>query len=205
MFEAQLGIREDYVAAVQLSTLEASSRAYMVSWMLEVQIKHRLSTETFFLAVHITSRLLSTVPITSAHMHILSFTALLVARKFVEKRDKIQLGSLVKELSEGKFTAEEVKAMEASILLNLDFELSVPTSYDFLFLFSQWARAGFVDERVYCFAQYLCELTTLDDLLLKYRPSEIAAACLILAVNELDTENGGVWDSRLEVKSGMSS
>lgn len=54
---------------------------------------------------------------------------------------------------------------------------------------------------MFFFAQYIQEISLLDASLLKYRPSEIAAASLILSVKCIKRVNG--WNKDLEAASGM--
>ena len=52
------------------------------------------------------------------------------------------------------------------------------------------------EEKVFFFAQYLLEISLLDASLLKYNPSELAAAALILATKSIKRVN--VWNKEME-------
>ena len=58
------------------------------------------------------------------------------------------------------------------------------------------------DDQVFYFAQYLQEIALLDASLLKYRPSEIAAASLILACRGLK-KSANPWNKEMESFTGM--
>ena len=70
--------------------------------------------------------------------------------------------------------------MEKDILQTLNFKLTSPSAYRFLERFSRLSPV-FQDSQVFFFAQYIQEVALLDASLLKFRPSEIAAASLILS------------------------
>jgi len=75
--------------------------------------------------------------------------------------------------------------MEGMILNRLKFELSVATTRVFLNRFLKAARAGECDQTTEKLCEYLCELTLQEYTFIKYRPSEIAAASLRLALHTM--------------------
>jgi len=75
--------------------------------------------------------------------------------------------------------------MELDMLMVLQFQLTTPTAYRFLERFRKLSPTTANDDQVFFFAQYLQEISLLDASLLKYRPSEVAAASLILAARGL--------------------
>ena len=56
------------------------------------------------------------------------------------------------------------------------------------------------DDEVFFFAQYIQEITTLDVTLLQFKPSQIAAAAMILAARQLKKAN--VWNKEMERFTG---
>lgn len=56
---------------------------------------------------------------------------------------------------------------------------------------------------MFFFAQYIQEIALLDASLLKYRPSEIAGASLILASRGLKKGTHSVWNKEMESFTGM--
>jgi len=75
----------------------------------------------------------------------------------------------------------------------LEFSITTPTSYRFLERFKKLAQ---VDDRTFFFAQYLQEIAMLDASLLKYKPSELAAGCLLLSAQHLQVKC--VWSEEME-------
>ena len=92
--------------------------------------------------------------------------------------------------------------MEGMVLNRLNFELSVATIKVFINRFLKAAKAGECDSTTEMLCKYLCELTLQEYAFIKYRPSEIAAAGLRLA---LHTMRLPAWTPLLEQVSGYSA
>jgi len=99
-------------------------------------------------------------------------------------------------VSENKFRKVEVLDMEFKILFALDFDFTQPSIYRFLERFRKVSSAS-NDEQAFFFAQYISEICLLDTFLLKYKPSEIAAASLILACG-VTKNNRQIWTKDVE-------
>ena len=97
---------------------------------------------------------------------------------------------------------EEILHMEGMVLNRLNFELSVATTKVFINRFIKAAKAGEFDSTTEMLCKYLCELTQQEYGFIKYRPSEIAAAGLRLA---LHTMRLPTWTPLLEQVSGYSA
>lgn len=83
-------------------------------------------------------------------------------------------------VSENKFTKAMVVEMEKEILMTLNFKVTAPSAYRFL---QRYRRLSTMmnDDEVFFFAQYLQEISLLDVTLLRFRPSELAGAAMILS------------------------
>ena len=92
--------------------------------------------------------------------------------------------------------------MEGMVLNRLNFELSVATTKVFINRFLKAAKAGECDSTTEMLCKYLCELTQQEYGFIKYRPSEVAAAGLRLA---LHTMRLPAWTPLLESISGYSA
>ena len=84
------------------------------------------------------------------------------------------------KVSENKFNTKQVLKMEKDILHVLDWRVTAPSSYRFL---QRYRRLSlhFEDPETFYFAQYLNEISMLDASLLKFKPSQLAAASMCLA------------------------
>lgn len=76
-------------------------------------------SETLYVTVSIIDRYLSKIPIKKSQLHLLGVTALLIATKYEEIYPP-ELKDLL-NVSENKFTKDEVLKMENHILSSLEF------------------------------------------------------------------------------------
>lgn len=91
--------------------------------------------------------------------------------------------------------------MEKDILHTLNFMITVPSSFRFL---QRYRRlSGLLNnEEVFYYAWYILEICLLDASLLRFKPSQLAAAALILSSRQLCNKNG--WNKEVEGWSGYS-
>ena len=130
-------------------------------------------------------------------MHLLGVTTLLIASKYEEIYPPELRDFLV--VSENKFNKVQVLAMEKDILMTLQFRVTAPSAYRFL---QRYRRLSVLlnDDEVFFYAQYLQEVALLDASLLQFKPSEIAAASMILSARQLKKQN--CWDKDMERFTG---
>ena len=182
------------MSKVQLPTeVKDTSRAFLVEWIIDVHRKFRLMPETLYVTVFLIDRFLSLKQIKKSQLHILGVTSLLISTKYEEIYPP-DLKDLL-SVSENKFSRAEVLAMEQDMLKTLQFDITAPTSYRFLERFRKLSSVA-NDDKIFFFAQYLQEIALLDASLLKYCPSEIAAAALILSTKCVKRVN--VWNKEME-------
>jgi hypothetical protein len=91
--------------------------------------------------------------------------------------------------------------MEKDILQKLNFKITAPSAYRFLQRYRRLSGA-FNNDEVFFFAQYLLEISMLDATLLRYKPSQLAAASLILSSRQLSKKNA--WNKEVEQFTGYS-
>ena len=113
-------IDQHYLDKVQLPTeVKETSRAFLIEWIIDVHRKFRLASETLYLTVHLIDRFLSLQQIKKSQLHILGVTSLLIATKYEEIYPP-ELKDLL-QVSENKFTKEQVLEMELQMLQVLEF------------------------------------------------------------------------------------
>lgn len=105
------------------------------------------------------------------------------------------------QVSENKFTRQQVLDMEKDIFHKLNFMITVPSAYRFLQRYRRLSGA-FNSDEVFYYAQYLMEISLLDATLLRFKPSQLAAASLILASKQLSKKNA--WNKEVEQFTGYS-
>ena len=181
-----------YISKVQ-TEIRDTSRAFLLEWIIDVHRKFRLNPETLYVTQLIIDQYLSTVKIQKSQLHLLGVATLLVATKYEEIYPP-ELRELL-AISENKFTKDQVLQMEKEILTKLDFVLTGPSAYRFLERF-RGLSSLYKDKEVFFYAQYILEVSLLDASLLQFRPSQLAAASLILSATQLRSDHG--WDSCME-------
>lgn len=130
-------------------------------------------------------------------LHLLGVSTLLIAAKYEEIYPP-ELRDFV-AVSENKFSKKMVLDMEKEILLTIDFRVTAPSSYRFLQRFQRLSVA-LNDEEVFFYAQYLNEIALLDASLLRFKPSQLAAASMILSAKQLKKIN--CWNKEMEKFTG---
>jgi len=133
---------------------------------------------------------------------LIAVTALYIALKVHEKRRKDTL-SFFCELSSGRFTEQNIEAMEVEMLMGLNWLVNPPTPQAFLYLFTRFlapmlpAKARSVAcHRIYEVANFISEVSLLQNNIRDQNASTIAAASFFIAIT-------GVHDSLLN-HSGCS-
>lgn len=151
-------------------------RTALVDWIARTCSETRLLNETFFLAVRIVDKVMSTVVVSSAKIQLVGAAGLLIASKF-EEEYAISLADLSTAFG-GRYTDADVMKMEQSILNILSFEMLLVTPLHFLRRFS---RAAGNDQKAHGLAKFFSEISLIDSTLVSLAPSLIAAASVYLA------------------------
>ena len=141
-------------------------------------MKFRLVPECLYLAVSIIDRFLANVPINKATLQLVGITSLFVASKYEEIYPPAVKDCVY--VTDRAFTKQAILDMEIEILDELKYCLTVPTVYPFLLRFLFIIGAS---ETVTSAASYYAERTLLEHEALNYRPSELAAAAVCLAIS----------------------
>lgn len=127
--EPMYQIDNEYLKKVQ-TEVKDTSRGFLVEWIIDVHRKYRLMSETLYVTVSIIDRYLAKVPIKKSQLHLLGVTALLIATKYEEIYPP-ELKDFL-NISDNKFTKEEVLSLEHHIISTLEFNFFNPSSYRFL-------------------------------------------------------------------------
>lgn len=158
--------------------INSTMRAILVDWLVDVHMKFRFVPETLYLCVQIVDRYCSKVGVAKSELQLVGVTALLLACKHEEiYPPKVRECVFV---TDGAYDRQEVLGMEQTLLRALDWRISLPTAYPFLDRFLSLAKASPMTRHA---AAYYLERTLLEHELLKYRPSLVCAAVVILALN----------------------
>merc|ERR1719174_1960937 len=151
-------------------------RAILVDWLVDVHKKYKLRAETLFLTVQLIDRYLDTQMTAQHHLQLVGVTALMIAAKFEEIHPP-QIKEFV-YVTDKAYSQEEILKMEVCILKTLQFKICCPTAMHF---FEKYQAINGCTDTHRHLAQYLLELTLVDYKALKYTPSHLAAASLLLS------------------------
>jgi Cyclin, N-terminal domain/Cyclin, C-terminal domain len=180
--------------------LSAAMRAVLVDWLVEIHLKFRCEPETLHLAVNVLDRYLTSVDVPRNMLQLVGVTAFLLAAKYEEIYPP-EVCDIVR-VTDRAYSRQDVLDMEADILSEISFNMSVSTGYPFVqrFLFITHATPTMSNAAKYYMDRMLQEHDSLD-----YRPSVLAAAAVCLAINhpeirdsdEIETEKPGVVSGAL--------
>jgi len=166
-------------------------RAILVDWLVEVHRMFKLLPETLFLAVGIIDRYLSLTTVAREKLQLVGVTSMLIASKY-EEIYAPECNDFV-YISDGAYTKQQILKMEQSVLNTLNFNLTHPSPLHFL---RRYSKAAGSDYTLHTLCKYLIELVLIDVKLLKFPPSQIAAASVYLA--RAMTHKTPLWTPTLE-------
>jgi cyclin A len=183
--------------ATQLD-INCSMRGILVDWLVEVGEEYKLQQETLHLSVNYIDRFLAHVPVVRSKLQLVGVGCMLVASKY-EDLSPPTVEDLV-YISDHTYTRDEVLKMEGAVLLRLNFDLSVVTAVAFLSRYTGAAISSCAcDGTVVPLSHFLVELSLQDSNFARWRPSEIAASGVRLALHTLRLP---AWTAELEEVTG---
>lgn len=156
--------------------LDASARASTVDWLVGVQMKYKLKTETLFLAVSILDRFLATRRVRHKDLQLVSCTAAFIAAKFEEIHPP-EVRDFVYIADQG-CRKEAILGMEVTMLTALEFCLCRPTAAHYL---QRYQRESHCNKAYTSLLQYILELALLDLGMMRFSPSLQAAAASVVS------------------------
>jgi cyclin B len=156
--------------------INCAMRSILVDWLVEVHAKHRLRTETLFLAVNLTDRYLGFRRVTRKKLQLVGVAGMLIAAKFEEIHPPETREFVY--ITDNAYTIEEILEMEVAMLTSLGFNLCCPTAAHFM---ERYWRVNRCSEAHCHLFQYILELTLLDYRMIRYAPSHLAAAAAFLS------------------------
>lgn len=156
--------------------VNAKMRDILADWLVDVHKKYKLRPETLFLTISLVDRYLEKRITQRRHLQLVGVTALLIASKFEEIYPP-EIKDFV-YITDKAYTREDVIRMEVSMLNTLDFKVCRPTAVQFL---DRYTTVNGCAEAHRDLAQYLLELTLTDYKMVKYSPSHLAAASILLS------------------------
>ncbi|XP_034342047.1 G2/mitotic-specific cyclin-B3 [Arvicanthis niloticus] len=157
--------------------LTSDMRAILVDWLVEIQTSFYMSHETLYLAVKIIDRYLMKAQCKKSHLQLLGSTAYMIAAKFEESYPPSLKQFLY--ICEDVYQKSDMVSLENNILKTLDFDINIPTAYNFLRRYASCIRASM---KTLTLSRFICEMTLQEYDYVEERPSKLAAASFMLAL-----------------------
>eukprot|EP00826_Nyctotherus_ovalis_P065746 TRINITY_DN9671_c0_g3_i2.p1 TRINITY_DN9671_c0_g3~~TRINITY_DN9671_c0_g3_i2.p1 ORF type:complete len:357 (-),score=91.22 TRINITY_DN9671_c0_g3_i2:1000-2070(-) len=178
-------------ASFERTEVTEKMRGILVDWLVDVHLRFKLRPETLFLTANIIDRYLQIATVTKQKLQLLGVTAMFIACKYEEiYAPEIKNFAYI---TDNSYTKDEILLMEQQVLKALNFNVTIPSSYQFLQRFVQHLDCR--NKKVESMAQYLIELALLDCKISACKPSMVAAAALYIA-NRLVTRDKG-WNAKM--------
>ncbi|KAF1871611.1 hypothetical protein Lal_00020405 [Lupinus albus] len=185
--------------------IDASMRAVLIDWLVEVSEEYRLVPDTLFLTVNYMDRYLSSHSINRKQLQLLGVACMRVAAKYEEIcAPEVQEFC---DITDNTYSKEQVLHMESAVLNSLKFEMSAPTVNSFLrrFVIVAQRTCEVPSLHLEYLAAYLAELSLLEYAMLKYTPSLVAASTTFLATYILLLPRKKPWNSTLRYYTGYQA
>lgn len=158
--------------------ISESMRSILIDWLISVQVQFKLTPDTLYLTVNIIDRYLEKAQVPRSKLQLVGVTSLFIASKYEETYMRTPHVRDMVALCDNLYTRQEIVQMETSILNALQYKISVPTAHTFLV---RYLKAGHADKTIAQVANYVLEGTLQSYPLLKYLPSQLAAASVFIA------------------------
>ena len=170
-------------------------RAILVDWLAEVVDRYTsmgdtIVIETLYLAINLVDRYLEKAVVKGSKLQLVGIVCLWIASKY-ENLFPPNRGEL-ESMCDQQYTGREILDMETAILETLEYQVTVPTALDFA---GRYLRASHADDKVTFMTCYLLESSLSHYSLLRYRPSELASAAIMISRRTVSDRN--VWSPTL--------
>ncbi|XP_031228901.1 G2/mitotic-specific cyclin-B3 [Mastomys coucha] len=157
--------------------LTSAMRAILVDWLVEVQSSFGMNHETLYLAVKLMDRYLMKAQCKKDHLQLLGSTVYMIAAKLEETYPPSLPEFLY--ICEDLYQKSDMVSLESHILKTLNFDINIPTAYNFLRRYASCIHASM---KTLTLSRFICEMTLQEYDYIEERPSKLAAASFILAL-----------------------
>jgi hypothetical protein len=153
-------------------------RPYLIDFLVEAHAAFQLLPETLFLAVNLLDRYCSRRVVYKRHYQLVGCSALLIAAKYGDKKDRVPLIRELKSMCCSLYDEEMFTQMEWHVLNTLGWAVGHPTIDTWLKL-ALYESAD--DAEVHHMTLYLAEIAMYHKDFVGSKPSVMAGAALALA------------------------
>jgi len=175
--EIEFNITTNPIYMKKQNDINEKMRAILIDWLVEVHLKFKLVSETLFLTVNLIDRYLDRKIILRNRLQLIGVTAMLIACKYEEI-----YAPEVKDfvyITDKAYTKEEIFQMENDMLLTLEYNITVPSSFRYMEVFNRYLK---LEENAIMFCRYLLELFLIEYKMIKYNPSLLAASTMYITL-----------------------
>jgi hypothetical protein len=164
---------------------------FLVDFMIEVHYQFRMSPLTLHLALNIVNRYVSKRIVFKKHYQLVGCTALWIAAKFEDSKDKVPTVRELKSMCVNAYEEDMFIQMEGHVLATLGWDIGgVATCLTFLDHQISLLRGqhGHIDPTLVHLCRFFLDLSLFWRDFLEFKPSEIATASLALSRHILGWE-----------------
>lgn len=183
--------------------ITAKMRSVLIDWLNEVHFQFQLQSETFYMCIGLIDRYLECARLTKRkQLQLVGCTALFIASKY-EDMFPPNISDFV-YITDHTYTERQICEMEKTICKALDFQLGRPLPIHFL---RRYSKAANVNGLHHLMSKYFLELITVEYSMAHYKPSEVAAASLLLTLHlfvRRTTYNKELWSTQIQHYSSYS-
>lgn len=168
-------VRPNYMEEVHRD-INGRMRAILIDWLVEVHMKYRLRNETLFLAINLLDRYLALEPVVRQRLQLVGVVSMFVAAKFEEIMPP-EVHDFV-YITDNAYTKAEILTLECRMLTVLSFQIAAPTIAHFMQFLEHLNGCDGPHREL---AHYFTELALVEIRMIRYSPSHLAAAALLLS------------------------
>ena len=179
--------KADYMA--EQKEISWKMRRILVDWLIEVQWKLKLLPETLFLTVNLVDRFLSERTVSLGRLQLVGLSATLLASKYEEVLTP-SISNLI-YLSDNSYEDTDLIKAERYMLQVLKYSLAYPNPLSYLRRVSKPDGYDILNRTM---AKYLMEFALLEENLITWTPSFLAAVGIYIA---RQINSSGPWVSLL--------
>jgi len=188
MYRCEDYLNKDNTSGASTSQLSSRWREKISEWYFKMVDHFEFSREVVSISLSYLDRFLSAtqkakgVCVVDPHLaQLAAMTSLHLAVKLHESK-KIKMSSLA-DLSRGHFSTEMIEQMEINILSTLGWHVHPTTSLQFVDQFAKLlCMKTSVREEVFEMSRFLTELAVCDSYFVSALPSNVAYACMLVAL-----------------------
>ena len=167
------------VASIEIQTeIQWFMRPYLLDFLIEAHSAFALLPETLFLTINLLDRYCSRRIVYKKHYQLVGCSALLIASKYGDRKDRVPLIRELKTMCCGLYEDDMFTQMEWHVLQTLDWVIGHPTIDSFLQLALETVP---YDPEVEHMACYISEIAMFHKEFVSKRPSDMARSSLALA------------------------